>query len=279
MTRDVLLAGITDADIRRETLGTADIHQLAINSIITVVESKEMARDALPSSSQYAMSTFKRSSPPTPSHQESHAKGHGDGSQKVPCPSCGHLYSPFTKLRMGWNTVPHKVCKECYLQQRRSTRNANKPSSQLTKTFSKSNAVNASTDDGIIIASATVPPTGHNHHYRGRRISLDHHIFTAGEWRRAKLRNHPRVTVNVSVGPSKILSHTHSTPVNAVTDSGAQSNIWSLKAFDAAGFQRSALSDVSLNLKAANSSGIHINGVFFATIEGNTPNGGIISCQ
>ena len=278
MTRDLLLAGITDTDIRRETLGTPDVHRLPINAIITLVESKEMARDALPSASQSAVSTFKRSTCLAHHHQASSTPP-GDGLQKLECPGCGQLFSPFTKLRSGWNKVPHKVCKACYLKQHR-------PKRTDVPVPSKTNAINVSTDDNIIIASAMASPARRSRRRRGRRhghiITLDHHIFSGGEWRRAKLQDHPRVQVNVSivdVNSKQAPSCAYSKQLYAVTDSGAQSNIWSLKDFDAAGFPRSALSPVSLSLKAANSSRITVHGAFFARIDGKAQDGSITSCQ
>ena len=47
--RDVLIAGIADMDIRREILGTDSILARSTNDFISLVESKEMARNALPS--------------------------------------------------------------------------------------------------------------------------------------------------------------------------------------------------------------------------------------
>ena len=237
-----------------------------------------MARDALPSASQSAVSTFKRSTCLAHHHQASSTPP-GDGLQKLECPGCGQLFSPFTKLRSGWNKVPHKVCKACYLKQRRPKR-ADVP------VPSKTNAINVSTDDNIIIASAMASPARRSCRRRGRRhghiITLDHHIFSGGEWRRAKLQDHPRVQVNVSivdVNSKQAPSCAYSKQLYAVTDSGTQSNIWSLKDFDAAGFPRSALSPVSLSLKAANSSRITVHGVFFARIDGKAQDGSITSCQ
>ena len=43
--RDVLLAGIYDADIRREMYGTDKILQQPVNDVISLVEKKEMARE------------------------------------------------------------------------------------------------------------------------------------------------------------------------------------------------------------------------------------------
>ena len=43
MIRDVLLHGISDMDIRREVLGVSDFLETAVNEVISLVESKEMA--------------------------------------------------------------------------------------------------------------------------------------------------------------------------------------------------------------------------------------------
>ena len=119
VTRDVLLAGVADANIRREALGTADVHIQPINSIISLIEAKEMARDALPSSSHTAMSSFKRSLRPANQHSEVPTK---EVSKRLDCPVCGQLFSPFTQLRSGWNMVLHKVCKTCYMKQKNRAR-------------------------------------------------------------------------------------------------------------------------------------------------------------
>ena len=48
MIRDTLFNGISDFDIHREILGTTDILTTAVNDVIVQVESKEMARNAIP---------------------------------------------------------------------------------------------------------------------------------------------------------------------------------------------------------------------------------------
>ena len=48
MIRDTLLNGIADDEIRQEILGSADVLTCAVNEIIALVESKEMARNAAP---------------------------------------------------------------------------------------------------------------------------------------------------------------------------------------------------------------------------------------
>ncbi len=61
--RDVLLAGIVDMDIHRNVLSTRDILDQPVNEVISLVESKEMARHALPVSSAGISSSIHRGSP------------------------------------------------------------------------------------------------------------------------------------------------------------------------------------------------------------------------
>jgi len=62
--RDVIVNGLYDNDIRREVLGVVDILQKPVNEVIALVENKEMARNAMPSSSLSAVSSFRRQTNP-----------------------------------------------------------------------------------------------------------------------------------------------------------------------------------------------------------------------
>ena len=96
--RDILLNGIFDEDIRRDSLGTADIPSSFISTVIALVESKEIARNAVPSTDIASVSTFKRSTraiaqgsslasaynlPPTFTNHSTHSH----------CPRCNQLFS------------------------------------------------------------------------------------------------------------------------------------------------------------------------------------------
>ena len=63
MIRDVLIHGIADSGIRCEVLGVSDILDTAVNKVIALVESKEIARNALPSANLSSVSSFKRQLP------------------------------------------------------------------------------------------------------------------------------------------------------------------------------------------------------------------------
>ena len=93
--RDVLISGIADTDIRREMLGTTGILEKSINQIISLVEGKEMARNAL-SSSSGSISSFKQQTgkpPEGPNAFQRSSSAHG--------PDCGKTFALFSEGRSG----------------------------------------------------------------------------------------------------------------------------------------------------------------------------------
>ena len=110
---DILLNGIGDTDIRRKLLGTSNILKQPVNDVIALVESKEMARNALPSSSLSAVSSFRHQqnlAPVLPGQTPSQS----DQAKQATCPDCKTLFNVFTEGSRGWNTKPHQVCINCY---------------------------------------------------------------------------------------------------------------------------------------------------------------------
>ena len=106
--RDVLLNGLSDSDIRKDVLGTKDILTKPINDVIAFVETKEMARNALPSATLSSISTFKQIAQAQPKpHPESKPHQTGTGFLPAQTARLASRYSP--KAPRGWNTKPHKV--------------------------------------------------------------------------------------------------------------------------------------------------------------------------
>ena len=120
IVRDVLIAGISDLDIRRDILGTDAILQRPVNDVISLVESKEMARNALPTSLS-TVSSLKREEQHFPSTQ--HATT--NRQQTAQCPKCSDTYKLYSEGRFGWNTRPHRICLKCYKERRRPSTNQN----------------------------------------------------------------------------------------------------------------------------------------------------------
>ena len=110
--RDVLIAGIADIDIRREILGMQGILQKSINDVVALVESKEMARNALPTTAASISSFRHQINAPT-------EQAKADKNQTAPCPDCGKTFALFSEGAAGWNKRPHKQCLDCYRARRK----------------------------------------------------------------------------------------------------------------------------------------------------------------
>ena len=113
---------------------------------------------------------------------------------------------------------------------------------------------------------------------QGPPIKLQHHIFSSGEWKRARLLDHPSMPLSLSVCMTDYASFDQEHPkVNKVAvqdelDSCAQSCLWSLSDCLKAGFKVEDLMPVSLSLSAAYKSSIEITGALFARLEGVSNN-------
>ena len=290
--RDVLLNSLADSDIRREVLGTKDIITKPINDIVALVEGKEMPRNALPSSTLSAVSTFQNQRKTAPVK----APPQAERNKEAICLDCKTTFKIFIKGARGWNTQPHQVCIYCYRSRRR--RQHKKRSPQVPSTN-----IQALEADPISQVAAFQTSGAGSHHKRRRRHrnssltthgtinkplppSLSHHIFSKGEWKRARLREHPKVAITISLdkltqgnsGNSHQSSDIHA-DVSAIADTGAQSDLWSFADFLASGFTRADLHPIHLSLSAANRSPISIEGAFFAKLATRSPTGEESSCR
>ena len=81
MIRDVFLAGIVDIDIRREALGMSDIQEKSTNDVVTIIDSREIARNATPLTSVSTMSSHRRG--------KQQAMADPTDDVKTQCPECG----------------------------------------------------------------------------------------------------------------------------------------------------------------------------------------------
>ena len=97
-----------------------DILKKPVNDVIALVENKEMARNALPSSTLSAMSFQRQKNPPT---SPTAIPPQVDQTKEAICPDCKHTFKVFTEGARGWNTKPHQMCINCY----RACRKRNRP--------------------------------------------------------------------------------------------------------------------------------------------------------
>ena len=276
--KDVLISGISDLDIRRDVLGTIDIIESGVKEVIALIEGKEMARNALPTPGLSAISTFKRQNAhqtnPNPSHNS--IPSESDRILQKNCPDCRNTYQLFSEGMRGWNKKPHRMCKNCYRAKRKQSENKGSTSAVQGLYVSPS----AIPESGMPLSQISTIFTDNSSQkttplisgtLNGQRpVLLDHLVFTKGEWKRARLRDHPRVQLCIA-HDSKARSP--SATVQAIADSGAQSDIWSLDAYLRQGFSELDLSPVTLSLSAANRSPIPIEGAFLAVISGHGNDG------
>ena len=259
MIRDTLFNGIVDEDIRRDLLGTADILTSTINTVIALVESKEIARNVVPSTGIACVSTFKRSTRAS-AQGSSLASAYNlpptftNHSTQSHCPRCNQLFSLYKEGPTGWNTKPYSMCLGCYRARRRRKRRgghvagsfllAVQPSNTVTPHLGVVHSVNAS-------AQKYEPSSLEATNCQGNIAS--HQVFQEGKWISSPILGHPEILVNIFIdgathsgAPAKVARN-----VTAIADTGAQPNVWSLDAFLQCGFDRNILAP-SADLVAAN---------------------------
>ena len=239
--KDVLLAGIADLDIRREALSLRDIPKMSVNNVISFIEDCEMARNATPSVSLSALSSYKSDKKmsdkniPSPGNQSVKPS-----DRTIPCPSCRKPFNQFKQRKNGsWNTKPFAMCIDCWRRQR--------PSSKAIGALL--------TDDHDSPPDCVVQQVS-------ALESIDpSKIMSKSELKRSNRSCHPRVRINVATSDKKIIS-----PVMAVADSGAMSNLWGLREFLASGFSSDDLTPVTIDIKAANRVNLNVLGYLNAHI-------------
>ena len=244
-----------------------------------------MARNALPSATLSSISTFKKAKQAPPTTPPT-----ADRNRESTCPDCSASFKIFTEGARGWKTKPHQVCITCYRVRRQRQRRKRSPQAPSSKV----QAVESDPISQIGAFQAVESPSqskccdnaSTTHGSVGKPLTLSHHIFTKGEWRRARLRDHPRIPITIqldSLGRKGNASSddglTPHADVSAIADTGAQSDLWALSNFLACGFSRDDLHPIKMSLSAANRSPISIEGAFFAKLTTQSPTGDESSCR
>ena len=260
--RDVLLNGIADLDIHRDALSTNNIQKRPLTEVIAFVENKETARNANPATSISTLSSYCRNRA-NPTRNRPSSPSEADKSSTAECPDCGKTFHLFSKESRGWNRKPHTHCETCWKKNR---------DSQQSKKQGEASSLSAAPLDSFHQVSSINHHSSQNIPKSGTVMPVNHQIFSKGEWRWARMREHPTVALKLSFErqPSKIVK------VKGITDSGAQSDLWSLDHYLQSGFKMSDLYPAKMSLNAANKSPIRIDGVFFAQIAGKTNSGDTI---
>ena len=236
--RDIILAGISDLDIRRDVLSMPGILEKSTNDVVGIIESREMARNATPLSSVSvsAMSSYKQARqprPPAASFQKASASPQHDrnpvSQQTIPCPECGKQFHRFRERPNGAiNKVPYKQCLDCFRTSKKKLRDSDGANFRALELDS----------DQIFQISALGPNS-----------------------------KHPKVHIHVGCAKDRDIL----TPVEAIADTGAMTNVWGLSDFQKAGFSMEQLEPTSAIVRAANGQKLDICGQFNAIVKGKSP--------
>ena len=201
MIRDTLLNGFSDFDIRREILGTTDILTTAVNDVIALVESNEMARNATPAPDESVASAFRRQKVTIISkncRSSSRNFSPANPLKQSPCRICKKQFHLFKESPLGWNTKPYTVCIDCFCT-RRCTKHSNFPSPTLTAITDSNGLLGSTGHLGAVTKIA--PPLLEEQ----AKISLQesgllenaHYVFQNEQWIKAGMRDHPTIKVCV----------------------------------------------------------------------------------
>jgi len=108
---------------------------------------------------------------------------------------------------------------------------------------------------------------------------LDHHIFTPTGWSRVSTLNHPKIRVRITTDKDDYIRMGFQHPIispksiDVVTDSGAQSCLWSRKDYLSSGFSMKDLIPVRHIMRAANRAPITIDGAVLLRLSGSSVEG------
>ena len=150
----ILVNGLADAEIRRETLGWKELDSSSLSDTIAYIESKEMAGDAY----KGEVSTMKTKSPYTKQQNDPKLK------QKTKCETCETQIKQYVLLRSGKISTERKLCSKCW-----KSKKDNKETSSVSteETSSIWHSIGSCKDRGVVTAK-----------YKGQTaVVLSHHIF------------------------------------------------------------------------------------------------------
>ena len=257
--KDVILNGLADEDIKKEVLGADDLDGLTVEKLISRIEGKETARNALQKGQTLSagISAFKKNNKVTATEEKKL-------KMEVKCGDCEVKIKAFVKGRQG-KLLERKYCRECFLKSHKSKRDSN------NKKVEKGDETHEESASVMRIGTVDVQTTKK----KGRTaICLDHHIFVPGSniWKRSRSMPQPLVRLCLSTESEDYLQFDLDPPqisesfVNCVADTGAQSCLMGTKVFYKCGFKKRDLIPVKCKMAAANREPLNILGAIFVRL-------------
>ena len=276
-----------DPDIGKEVLGIADLDKKSDTEIVELVEAKEMASKAFNSvsvSDTAGISDYRRSQ-----KSSQHPGGQPSSDDKLKeklamkgkCSECSKVISVYRKFQSGkLNKQPFKLCPTCYKASQKPDGNS----------ISNTNSVSADVDGsdssvlgffiGAMESKNQLPPVELDDTCAAvNGVVLNHQIFTEEGWKTATRLSHPILRLRISTNEDDYKKFNKQFPriqpkyVDVITDSGAQSVVWSREEFNKSGFHASDLIPVHHAMKAVNAARISIDGAILLRLVGTTKDG------
>ena len=263
IVRDVLITGLVDEDIRKEVLGWEELDNKDINEVVRFIEAKEMARDALTKApvSNASISTYKKLG----------NKFGKKSSEKICCSGCHEETDKYVWNRRQNKHIECTMCLKCWKASRKSS----------SSKGSQSHKVNADEASALLIGAVSSQQKS-AFNTATKEVKLDHYIFDSKNgWEKSESLQHPTVSLNITTDEEAYSQINAKCPeyrsdvVVAVTDTGAQSCLWSLKDFLRCGFKHSDLLPVKRTMLAANREQIDITGALFLKLSGKDSAGNV----
>ena len=267
MIRHVILNGLYDDDIKRDIFSEANLDSMLVNDLVSVIEGKELARDATQLPNASSISQFRKK-------QKEDAKMH-DHDREGKCAMCNCSIKLYRKLRSGkYNKKPFTHCVECWKKQTAQNKPPNTDSDQVKESSAVSFEISTAHLDSASPSSNTNDCSSVINAVQTKSLTLNHHVFTNGNWKLKLAQPHPTVQLKVSTDSSDYEGFGFDNPgildqlIKAIVDSGAQCCLWGLADCLAAGFRQSDLIPVRQKLNAVSRMRINIYGAVILRMNG-----------
>ena len=234
MIKDVLIHGLYDSDIKQDVLGLPDLDHRDVSNLITYIESKEMAREAVcgtgPTMSVISSYGRSRKQPKDPDDALHARKGN--------CDTCNREFNLYALSKRGWNKSAFKSCMTCFKAKR------------VTNIGGRSTTHTAAEASDIAFSLCGI--------HAGDSVCIDHHVYSGGAWEAAKFQSYPKLRLAISTHREDYLTHgcdhkpIPNGHVDVVADTGAQLCLWSMYECLQRGFRMKDIIPVKQAVKAAN---------------------------
>lgn len=281
VVKDVLIAGIADAEIRKDVLGWTELDTKDDKGVVSFVESKEMAHAAFTGTQitgAAGLSSYRKGLKyDEPSDQSLKSKLLLKGK----CSRCRKEITLFKRYHSGnINKTAFKMCRQCHLGKPQSKSDTSSVSAETMSSAVESFFVGSIEDSTSCTLESDVrqvrsifPSSSVN------AFNFDHHIFTPDGWQRAAALSHPTLRLRMTTCQEDYdkfgirYPRIHPKHIDVIVDSGAQSCLWSRQSFLKSGFTVKDLIPVQHLMKAANTAPITIDGAILIRLSGTASDG------